>query len=284
MKRGAFSLVEIMAVLAIVAIVSSLTFGAYKGISSGNKRTTCQSNLGQIYGAMRQYSRDYDGRFPYFNPGVASESTAAPLSIPNGRGIGLWALYTYADATGNALSQEANKPRSTYLRTTKFFHCPSDDYKRVNGVIAPLGVSTSAPNDAAGQINSEYLSYQILDDEPSAMPATERWTFSTFRRRNPASPGVAAKRQLQQFQAQGTGDTLVNRRSAPDTTVVLWCRFHRSLKVDGSSNGANAGNDNVLFLDGSVQSIAMQQSVGAGTCQSWERRPRNEESTAANCS
>lgn len=260
MTRRAFSLLEIMVVLAIVAIVSSLTFGVYKNISDGNKRTTCSSNLGQIYSAARQYSRDYDGNFPYFDP--ASLSPSPPASNP--KGIGLWALYTYGNDLSTLIGLGPNKPAATYLRNPNLLHCPSDKYNRTNGESVG-GVSTSEFS-IAGSINAEYLSYQIKDDGLTT-PANENWTYSSFRL-------DGASRQLVYF----TGSTTPTRRS-PDNTVLAWCRFHRKLESNGTSLVPASGNDNILFLDGSVQNIAVQQFVNSTPCESWKRVPRNQEAT-----
>ena len=104
--HNGFTLVELLVVLAVVAIVSSISFGAFKSISEGNKRTSCQSNLQQIYKSVRLYSQDFEGRLPYLNengdPNMPDNSPAGPApylptgigSTPKG-GIGLWSLYTF---------------------------------------------------------------------------------------------------------------------------------------------------------------------------------------------
>lgn len=263
-RRGAFTLIEIMVVLALAAIITAITVGGFRAISEGNKRTSCQSNLVQIYQAGRVYARDEGGAFPYYNP-VLTSGTQPPKN-----GIGLWALYTYPEGNSSSLAPVGTKPVERYVRSPKIFHCPSDDYPR-----GSIGSSSNQLyNDDKTLLNPDYLSYQVN---------IEGQTYASFRTDSDADPDW--KRQLEHYD----GSDFVPRPPA-DNTVVTWCRFHRRLSADGLSTLANGRNfDNVLFYDGTVQLIPYQQNNVDGTScdpvdaspngpcvDKWRRIPRPE--------
>lgn len=69
MKR-AFTLVELVTVIAIVVILSVILFPVFGGTRCNSRRSDCQSNQKQIGIAFSQYAQDLDGRLPM----VASRS------------------------------------------------------------------------------------------------------------------------------------------------------------------------------------------------------------------
>ena len=297
MKKRAFTLVELMVVLAIIALLSALIFGAISSLREGNKRGSCQSNLNQIYAAARLYAQDNDGQFPYMNPSINSNT-----GTPQG-GLGLWTLYVYGPLATDPIqankgcsspsgtngtdnlpplrnNPQPNSPDATlasYLKSTRVFHCPSDNFQQ--NVSYSVGTSTCASatvlssqlqffdaTDGTQRLNPFYLSYQGFDDLTSAP------LYSSFRKSK-------AKRQMRYFETS----TAVAERRPPDQTIVTWCRFHRSLKADGTTKDSDFSRtfDNVLFLDGSVQSVPVKQTVTSingktATCQGWQRVPLAE--------
>ena len=95
-KNSGFTLVEILVVLAIVAVLAGLLFPAFSRARSAARTATCASNLKQIGLAFRLYVEDYKGFHP--SPGG---------SDPNCR----WAEQIYP-----------------YAKSTAIFSCPSFDY------------------------------------------------------------------------------------------------------------------------------------------------------------
>ena len=69
-RRGAFSLLEILVVLAIAAFMAALLFGGFFGVPRlAAPRATCQANLSQVYRAwppllerLRHFPFDLHGR------------------------------------------------------------------------------------------------------------------------------------------------------------------------------------------------------------------------------
>lgn len=65
MHRRAFTLIEVLVVIAIVASVAAILFPVFVRARERARCTTCVSNLKQLYGAVGCYLQDWDARYPY---------------------------------------------------------------------------------------------------------------------------------------------------------------------------------------------------------------------------
>lgn len=65
MKRRAFTLIEILVVIAIIAILSAILLPVFFTVRGRARQASCISNLRQIGNAVQMYTQDYDGRYPY---------------------------------------------------------------------------------------------------------------------------------------------------------------------------------------------------------------------------
>ncbi|MBN8527343.1 MAG: DUF1559 domain-containing protein [Planctomycetes bacterium] len=63
-RLGAFSLVELLVVVAIIAVLSSLLLSTIGPVKSLARRTQCASNLRQIGTGIIAYAQDYEGHYP----------------------------------------------------------------------------------------------------------------------------------------------------------------------------------------------------------------------------
>jgi len=59
-----FTLVEILVVLGVVAVLTSILFAVMGRVRESGRATVCQSSLKQLALALQQYVADSDGRFP----------------------------------------------------------------------------------------------------------------------------------------------------------------------------------------------------------------------------
>ncbi len=65
--KGAFTLIELIAVIAIIAMLITLAVPEYGRIMDRSRSTACMSNLRQIGVAVGLYAADNEGRLPYIN-------------------------------------------------------------------------------------------------------------------------------------------------------------------------------------------------------------------------
>lgn len=66
MKRKQFTLIEMLVVIAIIAVLATMIGSAVFGVKEKGNRTTCLNNLKQLYTALNSY-RDAQGGFPFID-------------------------------------------------------------------------------------------------------------------------------------------------------------------------------------------------------------------------
>ncbi|HEX8234941.1 MAG TPA: type II secretion system protein [Abditibacteriaceae bacterium] len=241
-SRRGFTLIEVMVVLAIAAIVTSITVSGFRSLTDGNRRTTCQTNMSQLYASLRLYAADEGGGFPYYD---GSKSGIGPSD--GERGIGLWTLYTFpsnadADELAPVAPDPGSKPLERYLRSAKVLHCPAD---LDTGTINRTSLIIPDPNNSTQKIyNRNYLSYHAFDNGTPSDTSDDDQLYQSSRLVNRTDPNW--RRQLLHYD----NNVFVNRPPTDDT-VVMWCPWHRGVR----------DFDNVMFYDGSVQIIPRQQNI-----------------------
>jgi len=102
-RSGGFTLVEMLVVVAIIAILASIMFPVFSRARAAARKTACSSNLRQIGTAFELYVSDNDECFPF-----AYRDCPAITSPPNLN-------------AGRLLWPEAIQP---YCKNTDLFTCP----------------------------------------------------------------------------------------------------------------------------------------------------------------
>ena len=103
-RFSAFTLIELLVVIAIIAILAAILFPVFARARENARRSSCQSNLKQTALGFRQYTQDYDEKFP----------------------------LRYSELTGstafeaNAADQGWGEVLQPYLKSTQIFQCPSE--------------------------------------------------------------------------------------------------------------------------------------------------------------
>ena len=113
--RRAFTLVEILVVLAVIGILTALLFPAFNRVRRRSYQTSCSSNLKQLGLAVALYQGDYDGLFPRGGDPTDLKTDA------------------WRDTTdGDYRAEISQLPPLTYVlrpyvKSAELWHCPADD-------------------------------------------------------------------------------------------------------------------------------------------------------------
>ncbi|BDI34326.1 hypothetical protein CCAX7_63770 [Capsulimonas corticalis] len=132
-QRQAFTLIELLIVLAIMSILAGIILPVVARAREAGRRTQCLSNLRQISLAAQVYSQDYDDKFPFGgDPGDLDT---------NG-----WDFTPYMDVISEMDPiQEVLAP---YTSSPQVWRCPSDTgytaYPSLIGNPMPLLASPTA--------------------------------------------------------------------------------------------------------------------------------------------
>jgi len=121
-RQGAFSLLEVLVVLVIVALLAALGAPEYGRMMERAKSAACMGNLRAVGAALGSYLSDHDGRMPYINNPdpypIYSEDDDLPEEVTP---------ITLVEAFG------------PYGIPNRGFRCPSD--AAMNNQFAKLGTS-----------------------------------------------------------------------------------------------------------------------------------------------
>lgn len=112
-RRAAFTLIELLTVIGIIAILAALLFPVFATARGKAREITCISNLRQIGLAIRMYAQDYDEFYPW---AVDPTDKYTPI---------IWSPHPefQAQIPFMPFMHEVLQP---YVRSKEIFHCPAD--------------------------------------------------------------------------------------------------------------------------------------------------------------
>lgn len=243
--RGAFTLLEILVVIGIIAMLSAILFPVFSRARESARQASCATNLQQIYFATQAYFQD-----ERYYPDSLVDLLPAETAVVGG--------VVPTSAAG-------------YLKSgTSLLLCPNDDLQSTTprasyGALfkgdLPALPATLDPDTDLGQYTWNFWGYT---EEGFALPSrTEaEAAASTATNRLNAPAGAFS------WGEDGIDNTIkfsLSNRFAPPSTILTHCVFHRvqtatDLAFPGElatapSQSAAFARDLVLRLDGSAKAI-----------------------------
>ncbi|MBI2844424.1 MAG: prepilin-type N-terminal cleavage/methylation domain-containing protein [Armatimonadetes bacterium] len=222
-SSSGFSLVELLTVIAIIAILAGIIFPVMTAVKKKSKTTQCMTNLHNISMALKMFKQD-NRRFPSSLAGYVQTDGAVVIPFERTRGDALYPEYVTA---------------------VKGFHCP----------LSPT-TDTSATASLAGYNYYAYDSYDVYTPGvgTGGTPLTAnvedlRYTLTwaddaTSLPLPPYPPGTPSTPDLDKYDYKRQ----LKFRSPSDDTVVTWCSYHEG--------GDSRAKIPVLFLDGHCDTLS----------------------------
>lgn len=275
-RRTAFTLVEILVVLAIIGILAALLFPSFSSARERGRQTTCASNLKQLGLAVAQYYSD-ERRYPEFLrdllPNDAKIAVGSPTDpVPTGQADNTGGTGYFSGGSGalNCLSDDTDiaGPRSSYGNLT--FGLGLDPEAGRDGFISPAP-TTADPGRYVWNFwgyNNQGVAYQnaaqvLADGVPSPSLVTPTGAF--YHR----TLGGSGTDNVMKYS--------MSNRFAPPQTIVTHCVFHRTWTAanadfpgeiyEDAARGLGA-RDIVLRKDGSAK--LMDVSSWNGSNSEWQ--------------
>jgi len=131
MRRKGFTLIELLVVIAIIAILAAILFPVFARARDRAKLTRCMVHLRECGMACIMYCDDNDSRFPVPRITDLNGQIMADRSWPEGQCVG---GQTGTLETGAKYSPPQYRPLNRYVRSTEFFHCPSEKRQSCAGL------------------------------------------------------------------------------------------------------------------------------------------------------
>jgi prepilin-type N-terminal cleavage/methylation domain-containing protein len=249
-KHG-FSLVELLTVIAIIAILAAIIFPVMGAVKERAKRVQCMTNLHDIAMALKMFQTD-NRRFPV--------SLAGYVQYDSGN-----AVIPLERTKGDALYPE-------YIKSIKGLHCP----------ISNISSTTVVTQVDAGGKQYNYYSYCSYDVytptiPTEGMPYNANWLTDVRYTLEWAPEKGAVAAMYTPTSGESDSESLqeydykrqLKFRNPPDDTVVTWCSYHRR-------SGDSKSTIPVLFLDGHADMIpaADVEGSGSGPSTRWRVHPK----------
>ncbi len=217
----AFTLIEILVVIAIIGILAGLLFPAFSRARANGRRATCASNLKQLGLAFNLYAQDHR-KYPFVDDGVETDSDGTRECLA-------WPFRIYP-----------------YVKSVAVFKCPSFP----KGELDPSCLSPDTSDPAhpiyflgSYDVNLLYGSFYrdpVTTQVVMRIPRPQRMTPSTYLR--PSSTILLL---------DGDGRLVAPGYETPQPTTV----------IDLVTHGVDArheGGANVAFVDGHVKWMKLE--------------------------
>ena len=262
-RRSAFTLVEILVVLAIIGILAAILFPAFKRAQESAHQTNCASNLHQIGLAVLQYKQDTrrypDSLLDLLPEGAEYDGGTASDTVPQGAALTPNATIVRGTSylrggTDILLCQDdevTDRPRSSYGALTK---SPQPTYDPTTGL------STDAD---AGRYVFNFYGYRtdgFILSGPAGVAAADTNAIVAGKHTLMRNPDAAYDEFSNPMKYS------LSNIYAPASTIITHCVYHRpqtandvalpaELYKTPTPEGSNGARDIILRLDGAAKAV-----------------------------
>ena len=172
-----FTLIEILVVIAIIAILASLLLPVLSLGKAKGKRMACVNNLKQFVFSTQMYSADNDGKLVENVPMTNGPAANAPNSWVPGN------MMAAADATNQALIRQGKL--FPYASQIGIYHCPADTSQSGGGprvrsysMNSWMGSRTMEREPSGYGYGDGYYRTFVRESEVAAAGPSRLWTIA----------------------------------------------------------------------------------------------------------
>jgi prepilin-type N-terminal cleavage/methylation domain-containing protein/prepilin-type processing-associated H-X9-DG protein len=246
--RKAFTLIEILVVVAIIALLAAILFPVFARARENARRASCMSNLKQLGLGLMQYIQDYDGTYPSVCFGDGCTDPGFSKTYNNGR-------YKWMDAI------------YPYVKNEQVYDCPSAPLPYRNAAntatLSPYTFRTPYHFGSYGA-NYAYHNYPI---------GTVTCESGLFR----SSPEIANEPAVKDSQLEAPATTVALTDTYAFSNFYPWMTNGGGVDVSTVATGSTGnrrlsdveerhlGTVNVLWADGHVKSVKLDLLATRGT-------------------
>lgn len=252
-KRAAFTLVELLVVMGIIALLMGILIPTLGRSRESANRIKCANNLKQFGVAMTQYATDNNGMYPrtYYDTTATTvldlKNTGFDDWLPFvNPGLG-WAGGTSDLGVNNVPAAIFLLVRNKYL-TPDALVCPSmaggtsaDDFGGANGDPNPLHHSNFTNLTGYGNYN---LSYSMQNPYPQLSAVSGGWTWGT---------NLEADYVLAADIAPNDDAVKAQRNASGTITTLTYDGNVAAMNSASHRRGDTKEGQNVLYADGHVE-------------------------------